>query len=50
MGFFSHKVNRDEIKSGDHIYAWRTLFIYSHHGIPITVYPFCVLSLFFTHF
>ncbi|MFS7923640.1 putative LRAT domain-containing protein [Helianthus anomalus] len=35
MVFFSHRVNRDEIKAGDHIYAWRTLFIYSHHGIYV---------------
>ncbi|XP_021767301.1 uncharacterized protein LOC110731721 [Chenopodium quinoa] len=33
MGLLSHKVEREEIKSGDHIYTWRAVFTYSHHGI-----------------
>ncbi|CAO2835436.1 unnamed protein product [Amaranthus hypochondriacus] len=33
MGLLSHKVERDEIKPGDHIYTWRAVFTYSHHGI-----------------
>lgn len=32
MGLLSHKVEREEIKSGDHIYTWRAVFTYSHHG------------------
>ncbi|GAB2224094.1 hypothetical protein Droror1_Dr00004841 [Drosera rotundifolia] len=33
MGLLSHKVERNEIKAGDHIYTWRAVFTYSHHGI-----------------
>ncbi|KAL1218095.1 Protein LEAD-SENSITIVE 1 [Cardamine amara subsp. amara] len=35
MGLFSHKISRDELKEGDHIYSWRNAYIYSHHGIYI---------------
>lgn len=35
MGFLSHKIERSEIKPGDHIYTWRALFTYSHHGIYV---------------
>ncbi|XP_058224136.1 protein LEAD-SENSITIVE 1-like isoform X1 [Rhododendron vialii] len=35
MGMFSNRVNRSDIKEGDHIYSWRTFFIYAHHGIYI---------------
>ncbi|KAG1360709.1 hypothetical protein COCNU_09G001720 [Cocos nucifera] len=35
MGFLSHKIERSEVKPGDHIYAWRALFTYSHHGIYV---------------
>ncbi|KNA11649.1 hypothetical protein SOVF_132830 [Spinacia oleracea] len=33
MGLLSHKIERENIKSGDHIYTWRAVFTYSHHGI-----------------
>lgn len=33
MGLLSHKVEREDIKPGDHIYTWRAVFTYSHHGI-----------------
>ncbi|KAI3693467.1 hypothetical protein L6452_33302 [Arctium lappa] len=33
MGFLSNKVQRTEIKAGYHIYTYRALFAYSHHGI-----------------
>ncbi|KAL2893321.1 Lecithin retinol acyltransferase, partial [Bienertia sinuspersici] len=33
MGLLSHKVEREEIKPGNHIYTWRAVFSYSHHGI-----------------
>ncbi|KAL9251613.1 LEAD-SENSITIVE 1-like protein [Drosera capensis] len=33
MGLLSHKVERNEIKPGDHIYTWRAVFTYSHNGI-----------------
>ncbi|KAL9234567.1 hypothetical protein vseg_009425 [Gypsophila vaccaria] len=35
MGLLSHRVEKNEIKSGDHIYTWRALFTYSHHGIYV---------------
>ncbi|XP_068634779.1 protein LEAD-SENSITIVE 1-like [Aristolochia californica] len=35
MGFLSNKVERDQIKAGDHIYSWRAIYAYSHHGIYV---------------
>ncbi|KAI3470761.1 hypothetical protein Pfo_027424 [Paulownia fortunei] len=35
MGFLSHRVERSDLKAGDHIYTWRTGFTYSHHGIYV---------------
>lgn len=32
MGLLSKRVDRDDIKAGDHIYAYRTVYTYSHHG------------------
>ncbi|KAI3701284.1 hypothetical protein L2E82_45937 [Cichorium intybus] len=33
MGFLSNKIKRSEIKAGDHIYTYRTMYAYAHHGI-----------------
>ncbi|KAF5732137.1 hypothetical protein HS088_TW18G00826 [Tripterygium wilfordii] len=33
MGLLTNKVERSEIKAGDHIYTYRAIFAYSHHGI-----------------
>lgn len=33
MGLISNRVERSEIKPGDHIYTYRAVFAYSHHGI-----------------
>ncbi|KAG2725605.1 hypothetical protein I3843_01G074300 [Carya illinoinensis] len=33
MGLLTHRVERSEIKPGDHIYTYRAIFTYSHHGI-----------------
>ncbi|KAK7332724.1 hypothetical protein VNO80_29479 [Phaseolus coccineus] len=33
MGMISNRVERHEIKPGDHIYTYRAVFTYSHHGI-----------------
>ncbi|CAM8959663.1 unnamed protein product [Rhodiola kirilowii] len=33
MGVLSNKVEKDQIKPGDHIYSWRSAYIYAHHGI-----------------
>ncbi|TVU04675.1 hypothetical protein EJB05_47805 [Eragrostis curvula] len=35
MGLLSHRVERSEIKPGDHIYTWRAGYAYSHHGIYV---------------
>ncbi|KAK0602540.1 hypothetical protein LWI29_034563 [Acer saccharum] len=35
MGLLSNKINRQELKHGDHIYCWRQAFIYAHHGIYV---------------
>ncbi|KAL8039856.1 hypothetical protein ABFX02_10G063300 [Erythranthe guttata] len=35
MGLFSNKIKRNELHPGDHIYTWRRLYIYAHHGIYI---------------
>ncbi|KAI7742263.1 hypothetical protein M8C21_002451 [Ambrosia artemisiifolia] len=33
MGLLSNRVKRSEIRAGDHIYTYRAIFAYSHHGI-----------------
>ncbi|KAL8494866.1 hypothetical protein ACS0TY_019148 [Phlomoides rotata] len=33
MGLLTNRVERSEIKPGDHIYTYRAIFAYSHHGI-----------------
>ncbi|EOA21321.1 hypothetical protein CARUB_v10001682mg [Capsella rubella] len=35
MGLLSNQIPRDDLKPGDHIYSWRTAYIYSHHGIYV---------------
>lgn len=35
MGLLSNRVERESLKPGDHIYSWRTAYIYAHHGIYI---------------
>ncbi|KAJ7971676.1 NC domain-containing protein-related [Quillaja saponaria] len=35
MGLLSNRVKRESLKPGDHIYSWRTAYIYAHHGIYI---------------
>lgn len=32
MGVLSNRVERAQIKAGDHIYSWRAAYTYSHHG------------------
>lgn len=31
----SNKVDKSQIKPGDHIYTWRTAWLYAHHGIYV---------------
>ncbi|CAN8295941.1 unnamed protein product [Cochlearia groenlandica] len=33
MGLLTNKVEREGLKAGDHIYTYRAVFAYSHHGI-----------------
>lgn len=33
MGFLTNRIDKNEIKPGDHIYTYRAVFTYSHHGI-----------------
>uniref|UniRef100_A0A2P2N298 Uncharacterized protein LOC105141034 n=1 Tax=Rhizophora mucronata TaxID=61149 RepID=A0A2P2N298_RHIMU len=35
MGLLSNRIDRGSLKPGDHIYSWRTAYIYAHHGIYI---------------
>ncbi|XP_022759413.1 uncharacterized protein LOC111305829 [Durio zibethinus] len=35
MRVFSNRISREELKPGDHIYAWRHAYIYAHHGIYV---------------
>jgi hypothetical protein len=35
VGVLSNKIGREEVKAGDHIYTWRSAYLYSHHGIYI---------------
>nr|GEV16720.1 putative NC domain-containing protein-related protein [Tanacetum cinerariifolium] len=31
----SNKIDKSQIKEGDHIYSWRTAWLYAHHGIYV---------------
>ncbi|XP_021893081.1 uncharacterized protein LOC110811035 [Carica papaya] len=33
MGLLTNRVERDDVRPGDHIYTYRAVFTYSHHGI-----------------
>ncbi|KAM7261023.1 hypothetical protein ACFE04_026498 [Oxalis oulophora] len=35
MGLLSNRVTKESLKPGDHIYSWRTAYIYAHHGIYV---------------
>ncbi|KAI6678924.1 hypothetical protein NL676_039720 [Syzygium grande] len=35
MGVLSNKIERDQLKPGDHIYSWRLSYLYAHHGIYV---------------
>lgn len=47
MGLLTNKVERDEIKPGDHIYTYRAVFTYSHHGHYLSLIhsPFSFLGI-----
>ncbi|KAL2333154.1 hypothetical protein Fmac_014367 [Flemingia macrophylla] len=35
MGVFSNRIDRKQLKPGDHIYSWRQAYIIAHHGIYV---------------
>uniref|UniRef100_A0A0D9ZX74 LRAT domain-containing protein n=1 Tax=Oryza glumipatula TaxID=40148 RepID=A0A0D9ZX74_9ORYZ len=35
VGVLSNRVDRLDLAAGDHIYSWRTAYLYAHHGIYI---------------
>ncbi|KAJ0929293.1 putative LRAT-like domain, papain-like cysteine peptidase superfamily [Helianthus annuus] len=35
MDLFSQEIERSELKKGDHVYVWRMVLLYNHHGIYI---------------
>ncbi|KAL5709137.1 importin subunit beta-3 [Ranunculus cassubicifolius] len=35
MGLLSNRVGKESLKAGDHIYSWRTAYVYAHHGIYV---------------
>ncbi|CAM6104074.1 unnamed protein product [Calypogeia fissa] len=35
MGIFSNRIRKEEVKHGDHIYSWRSVYTYAHHGIYV---------------
>ncbi|XP_062107709.1 protein LEAD-SENSITIVE 1 [Humulus lupulus] len=35
MGVFSNKIEREQLKPGDHIYSWRHAYLYAHHGVYV---------------
>lgn len=35
MGLLSNRIDKKCLKPGDHIYSWRTAYIYAHHGIYV---------------
>ncbi|KAF3433993.1 hypothetical protein FNV43_RR25096 [Rhamnella rubrinervis] len=42
MGVLSSRIQRKQLRIGDHIYTWRRAYIYAHHGIYAGYhYPVC---------
>jgi len=39
------RVTRESLKPGDHIYSWRTAYIYAHHGSPSSLFCFVFGSM-----
>ncbi|PKA52677.1 hypothetical protein AXF42_Ash001658 [Apostasia shenzhenica] len=35
MGVLSNRIQRDDLKPGDHVYSWRTAYLYAHHGVYV---------------
>lgn len=39
MGVLSNRIPKEDLKPGDHIYSWRSAYIYAHHG-PTIIFLF----------
>lgn len=37
-GFVGFRIDRGSLKAGDHIYSWRTAYVYAHHGASSLLY------------
>ncbi|KAL6841479.1 hypothetical protein ACP4OV_028622 [Aristida adscensionis] len=35
MGLLSNRIGKESLKAGDHIYSWRSAWVYAHHGIYV---------------
>lgn len=35
MGLLSNRISKESLKAGDHVYSWRTAYVYAHHGIYV---------------
>lgn len=38
MGVLFNKIEKDQLKPGDHIYSYRVAYLYAHHGILSSFY------------
>jgi hypothetical protein len=46
MGMLSNKIKRDKLKPGDHIYFWRDVYLYFHHGHIPSHYSIIMLYIY----
>lgn len=44
-GFGGFRIDRGRLKAGDHIYSWRTAYVYAHHGAYFLLLPFYIILL-----
>ncbi|XP_012074321.2 uncharacterized protein LOC105635813 isoform X1 [Jatropha curcas] len=44
MGLLSNRINRKNLKPGDHIYSWRAAYVYAHHGLSF--YHLSILGIY----
>ncbi|CAM6089490.1 unnamed protein product [Calypogeia fissa] len=35
MGILSNRIQKEDLKHGDHIYSWRSAYTYAHHGVYV---------------
>lgn len=49
MGVLSNKIQRDQLRPGDHIYSWRHAYLYAHHG-SLLLFPLIFYFIFIFHY